>query len=63
MRVYAEANGAQWAKKKDPRVTRLGAFMYKTRIDELPQLLNVIRGDLSIVASRPERPEFMANLE
>jgi sugar transferase (PEP-CTERM system associated) len=63
MRVDAEAGGAQWAQKNDPRVTRVGAFMRKTRIDELPQLLNVLRGHMGFVGPRPERPEFVAELE
>ena len=63
MRVDAEKNGqAQWASKNDPRVTRVGAFIRKVRIDELPQLLNVLRGQMSIVGPRPERPEFVADL-
>lgn len=63
MRTDAEANGAQWAQKDDPRVTRLGRFIRKTRIDELPQTWSVLRGEMSFVGPRPERPEFVADLE
>jgi sugar transferase (PEP-CTERM system associated) len=63
MRQDAEAGGAQWARKNDPRVTRVGAFLRKTRIDELPQLLNVLRGHMGFVGPRPERPEFVSQLE
>jgi sugar transferase (PEP-CTERM system associated) len=63
MRVDAEAAGAQWAQKNDPRVTRTGAFIRKTRIDELPQLLNVLQGHMGFVGPRPERPEFVVELE
>lgn len=59
MRVDAEKiGGAQWAQKDDPRVTRVGAFIRKTRIDEIPQLLNILTGDMSLIGPRPERPEL-----
>ncbi len=64
MRQDAEkTSGAVWAEKNDPRVTFIGRFLRKTRIDELPQFYNVLRGDMSFIGPRPERPEFVKNLK
>lgn len=58
MDMNAEKNGAQWATKNDPRVTKVGAFIRKTRIDEIPQLINILKGDMSLIGPRPERAIF-----
>jgi lipopolysaccharide/colanic/teichoic acid biosynthesis glycosyltransferase len=64
MRPDAEKDGKpRWAKKDDDRVTRVGKVLRKTRLDELPQIINVLRGEMHIVGPRPERPEFIAELE
>jgi len=64
MRTDAEKDGkAVWAQKNDSRVTRVGAFIRKTRIDELPQLFSVLKGEMSMVGPRPERPSFVKELK
>ena len=62
MRTDAEAGGAVWASRKDARVTRVGYYLRKWRLDELPQLFNILRGEMSLVGPRPERPEFTEKL-
>ncbi len=63
MRLDAEKNGPQWASQNDNRVTRVGHFIRKYRIDELPQIFNVLKGEMSFVGPRPERPEFVQGFE
>lgn len=63
MRTDAEKFGAQWAEKDDPRITKIGKFIRKTRIDEIPQLFNILRGDMGIIGPRPERPMFTVQFD
>lgn len=63
MRLDAEANGPQWAVKNDSRCTRMGLLLRRTRLDELPQFWNVLKGEMSLVGPRPERAYFYQKLE
>ncbi|MBT4209340.1 MAG: sugar transferase [Candidatus Komeilibacteria bacterium] len=63
MAKNAEKNGAQWAKENDSRITKVGKFIRKTRIDEIPQFINILKGNMSFVGPRPERPEFVTTLK
>jgi len=63
MKIDAEKFGAVWAKQNDPRVTKIGKILRRTHLDEIPQMLNILKGELSFVGPRPERPEFVKQLE
>lgn len=60
MYLNAEKDGHQWAVKNDHRITRVGRFIRRTRIDEFPQIINIIKGEMSFIGPRPERPEFVS---
>lgn len=62
MVVHAEENGAKWAEKNDHRITKFGKFLRKSRLDEIPQFFNILKGNMSIIGPRPERPEFVGKL-
>lgn len=63
MKINAESGNALWAGEKDTRITKIGAILRKTHIDEIPQMINILRGDIGLVGPRPERPEFVNQLE
>ena len=63
MVVNAESSGAVYTQKNDTRITKFGKFLRKTRLDEVPQFFNILKGDMSIIGPRPERPKFVKALE
>ena len=63
MKINSEMHGAKWSTKNDPRITKIGRFIRNTRIDEIPQFISVIKGDMSLIGPRPERPEFYEILQ
>ena len=63
MKINSEINGPQWSYDNDKRITKIGHILRKTRIDEIPQLFSVIKGEMSLIGPRPERPEIDSQLE